>query len=306
MEQSNVFSISCSDSQVFFYSNDMFTMAGLTDGKVFFGILATGVINLIATLVALKLIELLGRRPLIIWPLAMIIVVMVALTIIIVVNVSSKKRWFTLTRSRSSRQAKRDEDKREALAIVSIVFILIFIVLFAVGLGPIPYVYSNEVFAAEARSAGLSLAMFVVRRRTFVKLLTDLRVSIELVLQLHRHATVLTTTNSCGRLCISLLLLLRGRFLPLTLLQSNVERFSSSPSSRFILISSRCPKQRTKNYLKFKRSGDKETNSFDAAAKVPTDEKHFFPVYFSFLSPPHLSIARLDAHIHFFRFSSRQ
>ena len=67
-------------------------MAGLTDGKVFFGILATGVINLIATLVALKLIELLGRRPLIIWPLAMIIVVMVALTVIIVVNVSSKKK----------------------------------------------------------------------------------------------------------------------------------------------------------------------------------------------------------------------
>lgn len=41
--------------------------------------------------------------------------------------------------------------------------ILIFISLFAVGLGPIPYVYSNEVFAVEARSAGLSLAMFAVR-----------------------------------------------------------------------------------------------------------------------------------------------
>jgi len=31
-----------------------------------------------------------------------------------------------------------------------------------VGLGPIPYVYSNEVFAVEARAAGLSLAMFIV------------------------------------------------------------------------------------------------------------------------------------------------
>lgn len=72
----------------------MFNMAGLTDGKVFWGILATGVINLIATLVALKLIEVLGRRPLIIWPLAAIIAVMVALTIIIVINVSSKKKMF--------------------------------------------------------------------------------------------------------------------------------------------------------------------------------------------------------------------
>lgn len=69
----------------------MFSSAGLRDEKVFWGILATGVINLIATLVALKLIELLGRRPLIIWPLATIIAVMVGLTILIVCNVSLKK-----------------------------------------------------------------------------------------------------------------------------------------------------------------------------------------------------------------------
>ncbi len=69
----------------------MFSSAGLRDEKVYWGILATGVINLIATLVALKLIELLGRRPLIIWPLATIIAVMVGLTIFIVCNVSLKK-----------------------------------------------------------------------------------------------------------------------------------------------------------------------------------------------------------------------
>jgi predicted MFS family arabinose efflux permease len=68
----------------------MFSVAGLRDEKVFWGILATGVINLIATLVALKLIELLGRRPLIIWPLAAIIIIMISLTILIVLNVRSK------------------------------------------------------------------------------------------------------------------------------------------------------------------------------------------------------------------------
>ncbi|CAF3719621.1 unnamed protein product [Adineta steineri] len=128
---------------IFFYSADMFSLAGLRDEKVLWGILATGIINLIATLIALKLIELLGRRPLIIWPLAIIIVIMIGLTIFIVLN------------------AKNPEEKKEALAIVSIVFILIFIVLFAIGLGPIPYVYSNEVFPVEARAAGLSLAMFI-------------------------------------------------------------------------------------------------------------------------------------------------
>ena len=65
----------------------MFTLAGLRDDKVFWGILSTGVINLIATLIALKLIELLGRRPLIIWPLVAISLVMVTLTILIVINV---------------------------------------------------------------------------------------------------------------------------------------------------------------------------------------------------------------------------
>ncbi|CAF4499288.1 unnamed protein product [Rotaria socialis] len=129
---------------VFFYSGDMFSVAGLREEKVFWGILATGVINLIATIVALKLIEILGRRPLIIWPLASIIIVMIGLTILIVLN------------------ANNPEHKKEALAIVSIVFILIFIILFAIGLGPIPYVYSNEVFAVEARAAGLSLAMFIM------------------------------------------------------------------------------------------------------------------------------------------------
>ena len=63
---------------------------------------------------------------------------------------------------------KNSEEGKEALAIVSIVFILMFIILYAIGLGPIPYVYSNEVFPAEARSAGLSLAMFIVRISTFV------------------------------------------------------------------------------------------------------------------------------------------
>ena len=74
--------------EVFFYSSDIFSAAGLRDEKVLWGILATGVINLMATLVALKLIELLGRRPLIIWPLAGIIAIMIALTVLIVVNVS--------------------------------------------------------------------------------------------------------------------------------------------------------------------------------------------------------------------------
>jgi len=67
----------------------MFSSAGLREEKVLWAIIATGVINLLATLVALKLVEALGRRPLIIWPLAAIIVIMIGLTITIVLNVRS-------------------------------------------------------------------------------------------------------------------------------------------------------------------------------------------------------------------------
>ncbi|CAF1525595.1 unnamed protein product, partial [Didymodactylos carnosus] len=125
---------------VFFYSGDMFSAAGLKEEKIFYGILATGVINLLATLLSLRLIELLGRRPLIIWPMTLIVLLMVVLCVLVEVN-----------RRKS----------QEGIAIGALILILIFIILFAIGLGPIPTVYSNEVFAIEAKSAGLSSAMFI-------------------------------------------------------------------------------------------------------------------------------------------------
>jgi hypothetical protein len=50
--------------------------------------------------------------------------------------------------------------KIERLAVVVILLILIFIAMFAIGLGPIPYVYPNEVFSIDARPAGVSISMF--------------------------------------------------------------------------------------------------------------------------------------------------
>jgi hypothetical protein len=47
----------------------------------------------------------------------------------------------------------------ERLAIAVILFILIFIAMFAIGLGPIPYVYPNEVFPIDARPAAVSISM---------------------------------------------------------------------------------------------------------------------------------------------------
>jgi hypothetical protein len=107
------------------------------------------------------------------------------------------------------------------LAIVSIVLILIFIVLFAIGLGPIPYVYSNEVFAVEARAAGLSLAMFIVRG-IIIKIFNEIVYFIELVLQFFGGIILLTTSITYRRLCVSYFLFIYGIGIRLTFHQSKI------------------------------------------------------------------------------------
>jgi hypothetical protein len=44
---------------------------------------------------------------------------------------------------------------------MSIVCIIVFIMSFAVGLGPIPFIYVAECFRQDARSAALAICMFV-------------------------------------------------------------------------------------------------------------------------------------------------
>jgi len=84
------------------------------------------------------LIEKLGRKVLIVYPMAVMVVVFAALTALVQVN-----------ESRNS----------PILGFISVVFILIFIICFAVGLGPIPYLYSTEVCRPEARDAVQSIGL---------------------------------------------------------------------------------------------------------------------------------------------------
>jgi predicted MFS family arabinose efflux permease len=86
----------------------------------------------------LSLIDKLGRRALIIYPMAVMVLVFGVLTALVQVN-----------ESRNS----------PVLGLISVVFILIFIVCFAVGLGPIPYLYGSEVCRPEARDSVQSLGL---------------------------------------------------------------------------------------------------------------------------------------------------
>ena len=62
-------------------------MIGFSEDKVYWGIISTGIINLIATAAALKLVETFGRRPLILYPLAIMTCLMIPLCIFVEIHI---------------------------------------------------------------------------------------------------------------------------------------------------------------------------------------------------------------------------
>lgn len=123
---------------VFFYSSKIFEKAGISKENIPYANIVTGLINVIATIAAMFLIERIGRRRLIIVPMGVMVVVFGILTALVQINE---------TRNSS------------VIGMITVVFILIFIVCFAVGLGPIPFLYGGEVCRQEARDSVQSLGL---------------------------------------------------------------------------------------------------------------------------------------------------
>jgi SP family facilitated glucose transporter-like MFS transporter 1 len=123
---------------VFFYSSKMFAKAGIPLAYIPYANIGTGIINVLATIVSLYLIERLGRKALIVYPMCGMVVIFGILTALVQLN-----------ETRNS----------PALGLASVVFILLFVICFAVGLGPIPYLYSSEVCRPEARDGVQSLGL---------------------------------------------------------------------------------------------------------------------------------------------------
>ncbi|KAI0981310.1 hypothetical protein GJ496_007483 [Pomphorhynchus laevis] len=125
---------------VFFYSTKMFTVAGISEENLPYSTVCTGAINVIATIAVLPLIDRFGRRPLLVYPMGLIVGLFVVLTIVIEVNMKKNSA---------------------ALAWFSVLLIIVFIIAFALGLGPIPFIYACEVFRPEARDAVLSVSLCI-------------------------------------------------------------------------------------------------------------------------------------------------
>lgn len=128
----------CGINAIFFYSESIFRGSGITGDEIQYAVMLTGLINVISTLVAVPLIEKLGRKPLLVLPMAIMIVDFIALTVFL--KLAETSRCFSY---------------------LGIVCILLFIVCFAVGLGPIPFLFVAECFEPHTKSAAMAICIFV-------------------------------------------------------------------------------------------------------------------------------------------------
>ena len=59
---------------------------GFVNEKVYWSGLSTGLTNLVATIASIKLIEKFGRRPLVVYPLALTVIIMILLCVFLQIN----------------------------------------------------------------------------------------------------------------------------------------------------------------------------------------------------------------------------
>ncbi|RNA44260.1 Solute carrier family facilitated glucose transporter member 5 [Brachionus plicatilis] len=127
----------CGINAVFFYSESIFRNSGIEDNYIQYAVLSTGVVNFITTIICVLIIDRLGRKPLLVFPMAVIVVNFILLTTFL-----------------------EFQENGKIFSYLSIVCVIIFIICFAIGLGPIPFVYVTECFRQDARGAALAVCMF--------------------------------------------------------------------------------------------------------------------------------------------------
>jgi MFS family permease len=116
---------------IIYYAPTIMRATGLTVSNSIFYSVAVGVINLVMTVVAIRLVDRAGRRPLLLVSLTGMTITLVLLGLSFVAGLSP---------------------------ILSLVFMVLYITAFAVGLGPVFWVLVGEVFPPAVRAAGSSAA----------------------------------------------------------------------------------------------------------------------------------------------------
>jgi predicted MFS family arabinose efflux permease len=82
----------CGINAVFFYSESIFKSAGIASSEIQYAVFLTGFINVILTIICVPLVDKLGRKPLLVFPMILIIIDFILLTIFLNLKVSQQKQ----------------------------------------------------------------------------------------------------------------------------------------------------------------------------------------------------------------------
>lgn len=133
---------------VFFYSQGIFENAKVQSRDIPFAIIGTNAVNVLMTVITVPLMDIAGRRLLLLIPMIAMIVDLIVMTVCLVLQASG--------------------ESPPAIAYVSIACVIIYVVAFAVGLGPIPMMIGAELFRQGPRPKAMAFAGVINWVGTFI------------------------------------------------------------------------------------------------------------------------------------------
>jgi sugar porter (SP) family MFS transporter len=126
------------------YAPSIMEQAGLSGSGALRSAVLIGALNVAATIVSVRLVDRLGRRPLLLGSLAGMVVSLTVLGLLFAGGLDSSTSWLAL------------------------VALLLYIAAFAIGLGPIFWLLIAEIFPREARAAGAGVSTAMTWLGNFV------------------------------------------------------------------------------------------------------------------------------------------
>lgn len=120
---------------IFFYSKSIFKGAAVPEDRIEYAVIGTNAVNVLMTLVAVPIMDVAGRRPLLLYPMMCMIVILGAIT-----------------------AALKLQNTIPEMSYLSITCVIAYVICFAVGLGPIPMMIAAELFRQGPRPRAMSLA----------------------------------------------------------------------------------------------------------------------------------------------------
>ncbi|XP_047338527.1 polyol transporter 5-like [Impatiens glandulifera] len=130
---------------VVLYSPKIFEKAGITsDDKKLLATVAVGIVKTVFILIPTFFLDRVGRRPFLLTSMAMM-----------VFSLGSLATWMTVI--------EHSKEKLPFAIVLAIMSVLAYVATFSIGMGPITWVYSSEIFPLRLRAQGTSMGVAVNR-----------------------------------------------------------------------------------------------------------------------------------------------